>query len=47
VIDSVDLDGVRDALYPMLPMPPEWERLEERYPALNWVAAVAVSRSGQ
>lgn len=47
VIDPVDLDGVRDELYPMLPMPPEWERLEDGSPAPNWVAAVALSRNGR
>jgi len=47
VIDPADLDSVRDELYPMLPMPPEWERLEDGTPALNWVAAVALSRNGR
>jgi excisionase family DNA binding protein len=45
VIDPVDLDGVRDTLYPMLPMPPEWERLDDGTPAPNWVAAVVLSRN--
>jgi len=47
VIDPADLDSVRDELYPMLPMPPEWQRLEDGSPAPNWVAAVALSRSGR
>jgi excisionase family DNA binding protein len=47
VIDPADLDSVRDELYPMLPLPPEWERLEDGTPAPNWVAAVALSRSGR
>lgn len=47
VIDPVDLDSVRDELYPMLPMPLEWQRLEDGSPAPNWVAAVALSRSGR
>jgi excisionase family DNA binding protein len=47
VIDPVDLDGVRDTLYPMLPMPPEWERLDDGTPAPNWVAAVVLSRNGR
>jgi excisionase family DNA binding protein len=47
VIDPIDLDGVRDELYPMLPMPPEWERLEDGTPVPNWIAAVALSRNGR
>ncbi len=47
MIDPVDLDSVRDELYPMLPMPLEWQRLEDGSPAPNWVAAVALSRSGR
>ena len=47
VIDPADLDGVRDGLYPMLPVPAEWERLEDGTPAPNWVAAVALSRAGR
>lgn len=46
-IDPTDLDSLRDELYPMLPLPPEWQRLEDGSPAPNWVAAVALSRSGQ
>jgi len=47
VIDPADLDSVRDELYPMLRLPPEWQRLEDGTPAPNWVAAVALSRSGR
>jgi len=47
VIDPVDLDSVRDELYPMLPLPPEWQHLEDGTPAPNWVAAVGLSRSGR
>jgi excisionase family DNA binding protein len=47
VIDPADLDGVRDELYPMLPLPPEWQRLEGGSPAPNWVAAVTLSRSAR
>ena len=47
VIDPADLDTVRDELYPMLPMPEEWQHLEDGTPAPNWVAAVALSRSGR
>jgi excisionase family DNA binding protein len=47
VIDPADLDSVRDELYPMLPMPEEWQHLEDGTPAPNWVAAVALSRSGR
>ena len=47
MIDRADLDSIRDELYPILPMPPEWERLQDGTPAPNWVAAVALSRSGR
>ena len=47
VIDPAELDTVRDELYPMLPAPPEWQRLEDGSPAPNWVAAVALSRNGR
>lgn len=47
VIDPAELDSIRDELYPMLPLPTEWERLEDGSPAPNWVAAVALSRSGR
>lgn len=47
MVDAADVDSVRDELYPMLPMPSEWERLEDGSPAPNWVAAVALSRSGR
>jgi len=47
VIDPADLDGVRDDLYPMLPLPAEWQHLEDGTPAPNWVAVVALSRSGR
>jgi excisionase family DNA binding protein len=46
VIDPADLDAIRDELYPMLPLPPEWQQLEDGTPAPNWVATVALSRSG-
>lgn len=47
VIDPADLEAVRDELYPMLPLPPEWRQLEDGTPAPNWVAAVALSRNGR
>ena len=47
LVNPADLDSVRDELYPMLPLPPEWERLEDGTPAPNWVAAVALSRIGR
>lgn len=46
VIDPADLEGIVDELYPMLPLPEEWQKLEDESPAPNWVAAVALSRSG-
>ena len=47
VIDPRELAEVRDDLYPMLPLPPEWQRLEDGTPAPNWAAAVALSRQGR
>ena len=47
LLEVSDLDTVRDELYPMLPLPEEWQRLEDGTPAPNWVAAVALSRSGR
>jgi excisionase family DNA binding protein len=47
LIDSGDLDVVRDSIYPMLPLPPEWQRLEDGTPAPNWVAGVVLSRLGR
>lgn len=47
VIDPSELDSVRDQLYPMLALPPEWQRLEDGTPAPNWVATVALSRNGR
>jgi excisionase family DNA binding protein len=47
LIDPADLDAVRDAIYPMLPVPLEWQRLEDGTPAPNWVAGVALSRLGR
>lgn len=47
VIDPTDLDRIRDEVYPMLPMPAEWQHLEDGSPAPNWVATVALSRSGR
>jgi excisionase family DNA binding protein len=47
LIAAGDLARVRDDLYPMLPLPPEWERLEDGTPAPNWAAAVALSRRGR
>jgi excisionase family DNA binding protein len=47
LIDAKALDEVRDGMYPMLPLPPEWQQLEDGTPAPNWVAAVALSRLGR
>jgi excisionase family DNA binding protein len=47
LLEVSDLDTVRDELYPMLPLPEEWQRLEDGTRAPNWVAAVALSRSGR
>ncbi len=47
LIDPGALDEVRDEMYPMSPLPPEWQQLEDGTPAPNWVAAVALSRLGR
>ncbi|MGA9286201.1 MAG: helix-turn-helix domain-containing protein [Solirubrobacteraceae bacterium] len=47
LIDPGALDEVRDEMYPMLPLPPEWQTLEDGSPAPNWVAALALSRHGR
>jgi len=47
LVDPGRLDEVRAEMYPMLPLPPEWQRLEDGTPAPNWVAAVALSRLGR
>jgi excisionase family DNA binding protein len=47
LIDPGALDEVRDEMYPRLPWPPEWRKLEDGTPAPNWVAAMALSRLGR
>lgn len=47
LIDPGVLDEVRDEVYPMLPLPSEWQTLEDGSPAPNWVAGVALSRHGR
>jgi hypothetical protein len=47
LIDASAVDEVRDEMYPMLPLPPEWQTLEDGTPAPNWVAALALSRLGR
>ncbi len=47
LIDPGALDEVRDEMYPMLPLPSEWQKLEDGTPAPNWVAGVALSRLGR
>jgi excisionase family DNA binding protein len=46
IIDPGALNEVRDEMYPMLPLPPEWQYLEDGSPAPNWVAGLALSRLG-
>jgi hypothetical protein len=46
-VASADLDAIRDELYPMLPLPDEWRTLDDGTPALNWVAEIALARSGR
>jgi excisionase family DNA binding protein len=47
VVDPNEVDQLRDDLYPMLPLPPEWQHLEDGTPAPTWVAAVALARRGR
>lgn len=47
LIDPVALNGLRDGLYPMLPLPPEWRMLGDGTSAPNWVAGIALSRAGR
>lgn len=47
LIDPSDLDAVRDELFPMLTLPEEWRTLDDGTSAPNWVAAVALMRSGR
>ncbi|MGO9322803.1 MAG: helix-turn-helix domain-containing protein [Solirubrobacteraceae bacterium] len=47
LIDPGALDEVRNEMYPMLPLPPEWRKLKDGTPTPNWVAAVALSRLGR
>jgi hypothetical protein len=47
LIEPCALDEVRNEIYPMLPLPPEWRKLEGGTAAPNWVAAVALSRLGR
>lgn len=47
VVDPAELDQLRDDLYPMLPLPPEWQQLEDGTPVPNWAAAVALARRGR
>lgn len=46
-VDPQELAEMRDQLYPMLPLPTEWQQLEDGTPAPNWAAAVALSRQGR
>jgi excisionase family DNA binding protein len=47
LIADDDLAKVRDELYPMLPLPPEWQHFEDGTPVPNWAAAVALARQGR
>jgi excisionase family DNA binding protein len=47
LIDPGALEEVRNEMYPMLPLPPEWQRTEDGTRTPNWVAAVALSRLGR
>lgn len=47
LIDPDALDELRDAIFPTLPLPPEWRTLGDGAPAPNWVAGVALSQIGR
>jgi excisionase family DNA binding protein len=47
VVDPQELAAMRDSIYPMLPLPPEWQQLEDGTPVPNWAAAVALGRQGR
>jgi len=47
LIEPADLEAVRDEMFPMLPLPEEWRTLDDGTQARNWVAAVALTRSGR
>jgi excisionase family DNA binding protein len=47
VVAPADVDALRDELYPTLPVPEEWQTLDDGSPALNWVAEVALTRAGR
>lgn len=47
MVNPVDLENVRDEMYPMLHLPEEWGVLDDGSIARNWAAAVALSRSGR
>ena len=47
LIDPLDLEGVRDEMYPMLTLPEEWQVLDDGSPAPNWAAALALARNGR
>lgn len=47
VIAEQDLASIVNELFPMVPLPREWETLEDGTPAPNWVAALHRSRSGR
>jgi excisionase family DNA binding protein len=47
LIDPRALDEVRNEMHPMLPLTPEWQRLEDGTGAPNWVAPEALARLGR
>lgn len=47
LIEPADLNRVSDGLYPMAELPEEWKHFEDGTPVPNWVAAVALDRSGR
>lgn len=47
LIDPAALDEARDEAYPMLPLPLEWQVLDDGTPAPNWIAKLRRSRLGR
>jgi excisionase family DNA binding protein len=47
VIDERELGAVIDEIYPSLPLPDEWRKMDNGEPAPNWVALVRRSRRGR
>jgi excisionase family DNA binding protein len=47
LIADQDVRAIEDELFPMAPLPEEWQVGDDGSPAPNWVAALHRSRSGR